>query len=126
MTKLELETIQQAIILETLYALGFGLIGLLINRVGKFPILCEFFLYFIIFHFNYFFKKQSNLNTNEYELYHSELVVLLVGTGITGYVCMLSDIPIVQVSAFIILMASGMAPNIVNASIVDLYPTSLR
>lgn len=41
-TKLELETLEQGIILELLYAIGFGFISLIITRVGKFPILCKY------------------------------------------------------------------------------------
>lgn len=41
-TKLELATLEQGIILEFLYAGGFAVIGLLINKVGKFPILCKY------------------------------------------------------------------------------------
>lgn len=39
-TKFEIATIEQEIILESIYAAGFIIIGLLINRIGKFPILC--------------------------------------------------------------------------------------
>ncbi|XP_055309491.1 synaptic vesicle glycoprotein 2B-like isoform X2 [Sitodiplosis mosellana] len=38
-TKLELATLEQGIVLEFLFALGFAVIGLIINKVGKFPIL---------------------------------------------------------------------------------------
>lgn len=60
------------------------------------------------------------------EISFSAIVTLLVGSGATGFVCVLCDIPVVQVTAFILLMCSGMAPSIVNAAIVDLYPTSMR
>lgn len=40
-TELEIATYEHSIILELLYALGFALIGLIINRIGKFPILCK-------------------------------------------------------------------------------------
>lgn len=56
----------------------------------------------------------------------AKTVTLLAGSGTTGFICVLCDIPIIQVIAFIILMCSGMAANIVNTAIVDLYPTSLR
>ncbi|XP_031629336.1 synaptic vesicle 2-related protein-like isoform X4 [Contarinia nasturtii] len=38
-TKLELATLEQGIILEFLYAAAFAVIGIVINKVGKFPIL---------------------------------------------------------------------------------------
>ncbi|XP_055326017.1 synaptic vesicle glycoprotein 2B-like isoform X1 [Sitodiplosis mosellana] len=38
-TKLELATLEQGIVLEVLFAVGFMVIGLIINKVGKFPIL---------------------------------------------------------------------------------------
>lgn len=40
-TKLEFETLERGIVLESLYAIGFAVIGVLIDRVGKFPILCK-------------------------------------------------------------------------------------
>lgn len=40
-TQLELATYEHSIVLEILYALGFAFIGLIINRIGKFAILCE-------------------------------------------------------------------------------------
>lgn len=38
----ETATIEQELILEGIYALGFMIIGLLINVIGKFPILCTY------------------------------------------------------------------------------------
>ncbi|XP_055304610.1 synaptic vesicle glycoprotein 2B-like [Sitodiplosis mosellana] len=38
-TKLELTTLEQGVVLEVLFASGFAVIGLIINKVGKFPIL---------------------------------------------------------------------------------------
>lgn len=40
-TKLELQTLERGIVLESLYAIGFAVVGVLIDKVGKFPILCE-------------------------------------------------------------------------------------
>lgn len=40
-TKLELETLEQGLILEILFAGGFVVTGILINKTGKFPILCR-------------------------------------------------------------------------------------
>lgn len=41
-TQLELATFEHSIVLEILYALGFAFIGLIINKIGKFAILCEY------------------------------------------------------------------------------------
>lgn len=41
-TQLEIATFEHSIVLELLYAIGFAFIGLIINRIGKFPILCKF------------------------------------------------------------------------------------
>lgn len=40
-TKLELETLEQGLILEIIFASGQILIALLINKIGKFPIVCK-------------------------------------------------------------------------------------
>lgn len=39
MTKLEVETLEESFTLEILFAVSLGIIGLVINRVGKFYIL---------------------------------------------------------------------------------------
>lgn len=51
-TKLELAMLEQGIVLEFLFAIGFAVIGLIINKVGKFPVLCEYknFINFSIIH----------------------------------------------------------------------------
>lgn len=41
-TQLEIATFEHSIVLELLYAIGFAFIGLIINRIGKFPILCKY------------------------------------------------------------------------------------
>lgn len=43
-TKLEMPTIQQEIVLECIFATGSILVSLLVNKLGKFPIMCEFYL----------------------------------------------------------------------------------
>lgn len=47
-------------------------------------------------------------------------------SGAGGIICMLTSIPIVQISSFIALMCCAMAVNIINAATVDIYPTALR
>lgn len=48
-------TIEQELILESIYAAGFMVIGLLINRIGKFPILCmyRFETFFLMINLSY-------------------------------------------------------------------------
>lgn len=41
--KLEISTYQHSLVLEVLYAVGFALIGGIINKVGKQVILCKFY-----------------------------------------------------------------------------------
>lgn len=53
-------------------------------------------------------------------------VVVLVASGTGGVMCMLTDIPKVQVYSFIALMCAGMGANIINAATVELYPTAMR
>lgn len=54
------------------------------------------------------------------------LVGILVGTGLCGIFCMLTDIPILQVIFFVVLLTCTLCPKIVNAAIVEIYPTNLR
>lgn len=117
-TKLETEMLGQGLILESCYTVGFIVIGLLINRIGKFPILCMFL---------HFAGPLSLI----WELFSMNLfqfftVFILVVSGSGGILCILSDIPLVQIGSFIALMCCAIAGNIVNAATVDIYPTSLR
>lgn len=41
MTELDIFTYEHSIILEVIYALGFAVIGIIINAVGKLAILCK-------------------------------------------------------------------------------------
>ncbi|XP_031625525.1 synaptic vesicle glycoprotein 2B-like [Contarinia nasturtii] len=91
-SKLDLSTVEQGIILEIIFAFGQVMVGLLINRVGKFPL-----LFFI-----------------------------LVVSGLGGIGCMLTDISYLQRYLFIVHFTCGVAGSIINAAIVEIYPTSLR
>lgn len=51
---------------------------------------------------------------------------MMVVTGLSGFVCMLTDIPIIQVYSFTALMSCGIPISIINAATVELYPTALR
>lgn len=46
--------------------------------------------------------------------------------GVAGLICVLTNIPLIQNATFIVLMLSAVAPNIMNAAIVEVYPTVLR
>ncbi|XP_031629334.1 synaptic vesicle glycoprotein 2B-like isoform X2 [Contarinia nasturtii] len=91
-TKIELETLKNGLTLEILFAVGFAVIGLIIHKVGKFPI----------------------------------LFTISIVCGSCGIVCMLTDIPVIQIYSFIILLCAGWGMNVVNSATVEIYPTSLR
>lgn len=57
---------------------------------------------------------------------HQKTVVTLILTGASGLVCVFTNIPLLQNGAFIMLMLSSVAPNVVNAATVEVYPTALR
>lgn len=54
------------------------------------------------------------------------LVSMLVGCGSCGFVCMLTDIPAIQLYSFCVLICAGLALHVLNAVAVELYPTALR
>lgn len=53
-------------------------------------------------------------------------VFILVSTGLSGYGCMITDIPALQVTLFLVLLSCCIAPNVVSSATVELYPTNLR
>lgn len=114
-TQLKFETLTADIILETLYAIGFACIGLLANRLGKFPILCKYPLQIPVTHFKYYDLKNPFVS-----------VVIFTISGLGGVLLVVTQIPIVQITFFVLFMCSGIAGYVVSAVSVDLYPTSLR
>lgn len=54
------------------------------------------------------------------------LVVIFTISGLGGVMLVITQIPILQITFFVIFMCSGIAGYIVSAVAVDLYPTSLR
>lgn len=54
------------------------------------------------------------------------IVVLLAACGIAGIAAVFVDVPLLAIYLYVILLTSGLAVTVVNASTVDLYPTSLR
>lgn len=91
-TELELSTFQHSIVLEIIYAVGFAVIGAIINAIGKLAI----------------------------------LVIILVFCGLCGIAAAFVEIPLLAIYLYIILLTSGLAVTVVNASTVELYPTNLR
>lgn len=55
-----------------------------------------------------------------------QTVTVLSICGFGGIVCMLTDVPLVQIYGFNILMISGLAVHVLNSVAVELYPTALR
>lgn len=88
--------------------------GLLINRIGKFPILRKFIL-----------NRRFSI-TFQKCFFIFEIVFVLTGTGCCGIGCMLTDIPVLQTWFFIILMTVSLCANILNAATVEIYPTASR
>lgn len=89
------------------------MIALIINKVGRFSIIgkCE---------------KCLDKHLNQYIYTGSFLVVTFLVCGFGGILCMITDIPIVQVYAFTTLVSCGLGMNVVNSVAVELFPTSLR
>jgi MFS transporter, VNT family, synaptic vesicle glycoprotein 2 len=91
-TKLELSTYEHTFVLEALYALGFAIIGVIINFTGKLPI----------------------------------ILFVLFGCGSCAISLIFVNIPLISTYLYVLLLSCGLAINVVNASTIELYPTSLR
>lgn len=91
-SKLELSTYEHTFILETLYAMGFAIIGVIINYTGKLPI----------------------------------ILTVLLGCGSCAIALIFVTIPTLSTYLYVLLLACGLAINVVNASTIELYPTNLR
>lgn len=91
-TKLELSTYEHTFVLEALYALGFAIIGIIINYTGKLAI----------------------------------ILFVLLGCGSCAILLIVVNNPLVSTYLYVLLLSCGLAINIVNASTIELYPTSLR
>ncbi|XP_055531778.1 synaptic vesicle glycoprotein 2B-like [Wyeomyia smithii] len=89
---LDVTTYGLSFILEVIYALGFALIGVIINKVGKLAI----------------------------------LVFVFLGCGIAGALIAVLTVPLASMWLYMILVMAGFSGSVVNAVIVDAYPTSLR
>lgn len=90
--KLQLSTYEHTFVLETFYALGFAIIGVIINYTGKLAI----------------------------------ILFVLVGSGSCAIALIFVTIPTLETYLYIVLLACGLAINVVNASTIELYPTNLR
>lgn len=65
-TKLDVETFEHGIVLEILYAIGFALIGAIINCVGKLIILSKICCEFLRISFSQLFVFSSHLQPQFY------------------------------------------------------------
>jgi len=91
-SKLELSTYEHTFVLEVIYALGFAVIGAIINHTGKLLI----------------------------------ILVVLIGCGLCAIALVFVTTPIFSIYLYVLLLACGLAINVVNASTIDLFPTNLR
>lgn len=108
--KLDFSTFKNSLVLEVLYAVGFSIIGAIINMVGKLPILgMKSILSCLLIFLNTFIFT----------------VFIFVGCGITGIVITFVSIQ-ASVILYVILLCCGLSIAVVNAATVDLYPTNLR
>lgn len=90
--KLEFDTYQYTFILEIIYACGFAVIGVLVNRLGKL-IIIEF---------------------------------ILLGCGICGIAIPFISTITLAIYLYVILLACGLAVNVITSSTIELFPTNLR
>lgn len=113
LSKLETETLWEGVLAEGLYVAVFFVIILVINRIGKFPILCTCKIHYMILKmFTISFFKS---------------VAVLIGNGIVAISCVLHGIPILQIAGFLVFTSTcGVNGNILNAATVSIYPTALR
>lgn len=91
-SKLDLSTYEHTFILETLYAAGFAVIGVIINYTGKLPI----------------------------------ILFVLWGCASCAISLVFVTIPSFATYLYVILLACGLAINVVSASTIEIYPTSMR
>ncbi|KAG5666788.1 hypothetical protein PVAND_014798 [Polypedilum vanderplanki] len=90
--KLEIETYEYAFLLEIIYAIGFALIGILVNTLGKLPI-----IFFILF-----------------------------GCALCAAAVSFVSIMTLSIYLYVILLACGLAVNVITTSTIELFPTNLR
>lgn len=106
-------TLQQGTISQALYGGAYFIVGLLINRVSKFSIICKWETPIVLIpHWPIWFSF--------------ELVSILAGSGACGIACVLVDLPWLQTSLLTLLVASGTGSNVLNTATVGLYPTTIR
>lgn len=78
--------------LEIGYAVGYAIMGLIINSIGKLSI----------------------------------LLIIFIGCGVSGIAIVYSNIPLLSINLYCILLLCGLSIPVVNSATVDLYPTNLR
>lgn len=90
--KLDDSTFMHIFMLELGYAIGYAIIGLTINTLGKLNI----------------------------------LLITFFGCGACGIAIVYTNIPLLSVNLYCILLLCGLSISVVNSATVDLYPTNLR
>lgn len=113
-TKLEISALEHVFILEALFLFGCTVMNFLINKFGKFSTICMLFT----------LRIQNCLKIHFYMFVF--LAVVLGISGLGGVLAMLTRIPFIQIASFIVLMCGSIAGNVINAAIVEIYPTSCR
>lgn len=114
MEKLELSTLENGLIFEIIFGLGHLMVGLLINSVGKFPIICKCCV------------ESLMVDSFVIKLFLSAIVFISLITGLSGIFCMLTDVPALQISLFLSLLSCGIAGSVVSSVTIEIYPTALR
>lgn len=114
--------LEQGLIMEGVGAVSQVIFALLINKIGKFPITCEFEDPYLIYLHHQIDALIIFFNDN----FRSQTVFILTVSGFGGIVTQLTDLPLAQVYGFNALMLSALAVNVFNSVAVELYPTTLR
>lgn len=141
-----------SVVTESLYAVAFAVIRVIINKIGKFPILCKcnfshsthasvrsanavvvavLIICFISSQCTLClctkFSFQNNSNNNSVlSVYLYNLVTILAVGGAGGIATMFVNIPLAQICLLIIFSCSGIGGNVVNSATVELFPTAMR
>lgn len=114
--KLDITAYTYSILVEILYAVGFLIMGLIINMVGKLPLISEFSE----------FQLKSQEIQNFLNLKFLILAFILLITGSSAIAINFNNIPEVSIYLYVVLLACGLCGNLVNISTLDLFPTNLR
>lgn len=112
--------IEEGVMLECVFVAGAVVVSFLVSKIGKFPVLCKYQI------------QQScselqlswTLCGHQWFFHHLVSTLMLCGGG--GYICMLTEMPLVHVGSLVALLNCALAISILNAATVELYPTKSR